>query len=92
MGTPCECPDGHRGRRPWHVQTLLVGEPGDLTSGRPAIAGDGPHRDGEGPKPMMHGREKSAPAMVALNPTNNAEAAGAADTVEPVEPRAGNAG
>jgi len=34
-----------RGRRPWHVQTLLVREPGDLMSGRFG----GPHREGEEP-------------------------------------------
>jgi hypothetical protein len=34
-----------RGRRPWHVRTLLVREPGDLMSGRFG----GPHREGEEP-------------------------------------------
>jgi hypothetical protein len=37
-----------RGRRPWHVQTLLAREPGDLTIGRSAEAA-GPHREGEEP-------------------------------------------
>jgi hypothetical protein len=37
-----------RGRRPWHVQTLLAWEPGDLTVDRSAIAA-GPHREGEEP-------------------------------------------
>src|ERR671926_1186481 len=31
----------------------------------------GPHREGEEPKPMMHGREKSDPAIVAAKPLNN---------------------
>ena len=37
-----------RGRRPWHVCTLLVREPGDLALGRSATAA-GPHREGEEP-------------------------------------------
>jgi hypothetical protein len=37
-----------RGRRPWHVRTLLGREPGDLASDQwPAAAG--PHRKGEEP-------------------------------------------
>jgi hypothetical protein len=34
---------------------------------------DGPHREGEEPKPMMHGHEKSDDAIVAMKPTNKAE-------------------
>ena len=45
-----------RGPRPWHVRTLLDREPGDLPPD-PGFA-PGPHREGEEPKPMMHGREK----------------------------------
>jgi len=37
-----------RGQRPWHVQTLLAREPGDLAIGRSATAA-GPHREGEEP-------------------------------------------
>jgi hypothetical protein len=37
-----------RGLRPWHVQTLLVREPGDLTR-RPLGTAAGPHREGEEP-------------------------------------------
>jgi len=37
-----------RGQRPWHVQTLLAREPGDLTLDRSAEAA-GPHREGEEP-------------------------------------------
>src|SRR5713101_2485777 len=70
-----------RGRRPWHVQTLLVREPGGLTRDREH---SGPHREGEEPKPMMHAREKSDSAIVAEKPTNKAEQSAA----EPVEPRA----
>jgi len=32
----------------------------------------GPHREGEEPKPMMHGHEKSDSAIVATKPPNNA--------------------
>ena len=32
----------------------------------------GPHREGEEPKPMMHGHEKSDSAIVAMKPLNNA--------------------
>jgi len=48
----------------------------------------GPHREGEEPKPMMHGREKSDPAVVAAKPAN--EVARSAE--EPVERRAGAEG
>ena len=37
-----------RGRRTWHVRTLLAREPGDLTSGR-RLSRIGPHREGEEP-------------------------------------------
>jgi hypothetical protein len=43
-----------RGRRPWHVRTLLVREPEDPTSGRHLWGG--PRREGEELQPMMHGR------------------------------------
>jgi RNA-directed DNA polymerase len=48
----------------------------------------GPHREGEEPKPMMHGRGKSDPAIVALKPANKAERS----VAEPGEPRAGTKG
>ena len=49
---------------------------GDLVSGRQALRErDGPHREGEEPKPMMHGREKSDPAIVAVKPANKAKEA-----------------
>jgi len=37
-----------RGQRPWHVQTFLAREPGDLAIDRSATAA-GPHREGEEP-------------------------------------------
>jgi hypothetical protein len=49
---------------------------------------DGPHREGEEPKPMMHGHEKSDLAIVAMKPANKAEQSAA----ELVEPRAGTKG
>src|SRR5262249_17763385 len=76
-----------RGQRPWHVQTLLAREPGDLAIGRSATAA-GPHREGEEPEPMMHDTEKSDSAIVAEKPTNKAVPTAA----EPVEPRAGAKG
>ena len=44
-----------------------------------------PHREGRRPKPVMHGGEKSDPAIVAMKPANNVERSMA----ELVEPRAG---
>ncbi len=73
-----------RGRRPWHVQTLLARELGDLGFGqRSNIVG--PHREDEESKPMMHEPEKSDSAIVATKPANKAGRLAA----EPVERRAG---
>src|SRR5262249_36211025 len=51
---------------------------GDLVSGRrrrvPCVYG-GPHREGEEPKPMMHGHEKSDLVIVAMTPANKAKEA-----------------
>jgi hypothetical protein len=54
----------------------------------------GPHREGEEPKPMMHGHEKSDLAIVAEKPANKAneptvEASAEVNAAEPVEQRAG---
>ncbi len=38
-----------RGLRPWHVQKLLVREPGDLQLDHSLCQGGGPHREGEEP-------------------------------------------
>ena len=44
---------------------------GDLVSGRQALCErDGPHREGEEPTPMMHGREKSDLVIVEMKPAN----------------------
>jgi RNA-directed DNA polymerase len=48
----------------------------------------GPHREGEEPKPMMHGLEKSDSAVVAMKPANNVGEPAA----EWVERRAGTKG
>ena len=49
---------------------------GGLVSGRQMLRErDGPHREGEEPKPMMHGREKSDLVIVAMNPANKAKKA-----------------
>ena len=72
---------------------------GDLVSGRQALRErDGPRREGEEPKPMMHGYEKSDSVIVAVKPTNKvvrpaAEQSAVEQTAaEPVEPRAGTKG
>ena len=49
---------------------------GGLGSGRQMLRErDGPHREGEEPKPMMHGHEKSDLVIVAVKPTNKAKKA-----------------
>jgi len=49
---------------------------GGLGSDRQALRErDGPHREGEEPKPMMHGREKSDLVIVAMKPANKAKEA-----------------
>jgi RNA-directed DNA polymerase len=67
-------------------------------SGRQALRErDGPRREGEEPKPMMHGREKSDLAIVAVKPANKAKEAhcggiSEVDAAESVERRAGAKG
>ena len=71
---------------------------GGLGSGRQMLRErDGPHREGEEPKPMMHGHEKSDPVIVAMKPANKAkelaaEASAGANAAESVERRAGAKG
>ena len=74
---------------------------GDLVSGRRSRVRSaeysGPHREGEEPKPMMHGDEKSDLAIVAVKPANKAkkstaEASAGEVAAEPVERRAGTKG
>jgi len=61
---------------------------GDLTPDHRPKGRPGPHREGEEPKPMMHGREKSGPVVVATKRANKAERSAA----ESVERRAGTEG
>src|ERR1700735_5887236 len=56
---------------------------GDLATDRNAFGLSGPRREGEEPKPMMHGHEKSDPFVVATKPANE----GATASAEPVEGR-----
>src|SRR3974390_809731 len=71
---------------------------GDLVSDRNGVAVAGPHREGEEPKPMMNGPEKSDPAIVAMKPANKAEGPFAVrpakkkHAAESVERRAGTKG
>ena len=77
-----------RGRRPWHVRTLLARELGGLMPDQRRRAVPGPHREGEEPKPVMYGYEKSDSAIVATKPPNKAGQPAA----EAVERRAGTKG
>src|SRR5947208_13349683 len=62
----------------------IASEPGRSRVRPTADEAGGPHREGEEPKPMMHGRGKSDEAIVASKPANQAERSAA----EPVERRA----
>ena len=64
-----------KGRR-WNLRDLMSGH---------RLLPTGPHREGEEPKPMMHGHEKSDSAIVATKPPNKAGRPAA----EAVERRAG---
>src|SRR5262249_18457867 len=63
----CEMPSLRRGRRPHHVRKGTRRNLRDLMSGHRLQSRAGPHREGEEPKPMMHGHEKSDSAIVAMN-------------------------
>ena len=56
----------------WRLAQVWLESPDPETSKRER---DGPHREGEEPKPMMHGREKSDLAIVAVKPANKAKEA-----------------
>src|SRR6202011_3029187 len=79
-----------RGRRPCHARKDRVGTWETSRSADGHVVPQGPHREGEEPKPMMHEREKSDPAIVAVKPTNKAERS-AAELVEPRARAEGNA-
>jgi hypothetical protein len=71
---------------------------GGLEFDRSGVAAAGPHREGEEPKPMMNGPEKSDPGIVAMKLANKAEGPPAARPAEEkhaaelVERRAGTKG
>ena len=72
------------------MDTLLVWEPGDLLSDLSGIRSwEGPCGEGEEPKPMMHGQEKSDSLVVAEKSTNN-PAQGGAESMEPRRGAKGN--
>src|SRR5262249_38388743 len=83
----CEALSSRRGRRAHHAQKDRVGT-WEIPRLAVSWSAGGPHREGEEPKPMMHGRGKSDPAIVAGKPANKVEPS----TAEPVEPRAGTEG
>src|ERR1700730_15048495 len=63
-------PTTRRGRRPWHVQTLFVREPGGLVvdqGGTPPLVCIGKARSRSR---WMHGREKSDSVIVAVKSPN----------------------
>ena len=66
----------------------IVSEPGRSRVWPERFCCAGPHREGEEPKPMMNGREKSDPAIVAAKPANRA----GRPVAELVERRAGTKG
>src|SRR5262249_17132639 len=77
-----------RGRRPQHAPKLLAREPGGLSSGRSVLGKTVRIGKAGGPKPLMHGREKSGAAIVAGKSAN----AGGPPAAESMEPRAGAEG
>jgi hypothetical protein len=75
--------------RPWHVDTLLVREPGDLLSDHPRNQRNGPRGEGDEPKPTMYGQEKSDSLVVAMKSANK-PANGGAESMEPRRGAKGN--
>jgi hypothetical protein len=51
----------------------IVSEPGRSRVWPSVKEAGGPHREGEEPKPMMHGGGKSDEAIVAMKPANEVE-------------------
>src|SRR5215468_11903866 len=81
-----------------HITCKRIAPEAGRSRVRPRSAEYGPHREGEEPKPMMHGHEKSDPVIVAMKPTNKAEQPFAEQSpkvptaAELVEPRTGTKG
>lgn len=79
-----------RGQRPRACMDAFRPGTGRSLARPQAAWPSGPHREGDEPKPMMHEREKSDPAIVAVKPANTADRPEMARAVvEQVEPRAG---
>jgi hypothetical protein len=72
----CEMPSLRRGRRPHHVRKGTRRNLRGLMFRPQAAEPTGPHREGEEPKPMMHGHEKSDSAIVATKPPNKGRVTG----------------
>src|SRR4051794_32740918 len=79
----------------WSETLACTHAPGTGTGRSPArpqaLGPSGPHRGGEEPSPMMHGREKSDLARVAAKPANN-DGRPSAELVERRAGAEGNAG
>jgi hypothetical protein len=84
----CEGLSLSRGRRPLSRTKGTSRNLGDLAFGRAETRRAGPHGEGDEPKPMMNGREKSVPVVVAVKSMNEAGQPGK----ELTEPRAGAKG
>src|SRR6202023_2887982 len=54
-----------------HITRKRIASEAGISRDWPSVSSerDGPHREGEEPKPMMHGHEKSRSAIVAVKPT-----------------------
>src|SRR4051812_14154919 len=79
----------------WSETLACAHAPGTGTGRSPArpqaLGPSGPHREGEEPSPMMHGREKSDLAIGAAKPANN-DGRPSAELVEQRAGAEGNAG
>src|SRR5262245_15566397 len=77
----CEVLSPCRGQRPHHVQRDRIGtwEISGLAVALQLREYGGPRREGEEPKPMMHGHEKSDLVIVAIKPANKARKAHCGD-------------
>ena len=87
-GTVMRGADALPGSKATSRATGLYRNLGGLEFDRSGVAAAGPHREGEEPKPMMNGPEKSDPGIVAMKPANKTEQS----VAEPVERRAGTKG
>ncbi len=77
-----------RGRRPWHVGTRIIREPGGLRSGHAEVLRVVRVGKASSHKPTMYGPEKSDPCVVAMKSVNKS----ARPDAESMEPRQGAKG